>query len=92
MIWKKRTHQSAKFQTFDCSCEISPDLYFDRLLFLKIYKISAKKYRGVILMTLTSDAKFEEKLTCGLQNDMRNMENFRQSARKSQNWDFDEIL
>ena len=43
-------------------------------------------------MTLTSDAKFEEKLTCGLQNDMRNMENFHQSARKSQNWDFDEIL
>ena len=43
-------------------------------------------------MTLTSDAKFEEKLTFGLQNDMRNMENFRQSARKSQNWDFDEIL
>ena len=30
-------------------------------------------------MTLNSDAKFEEKLTCGLENDMRNMENFHQS-------------
>ena len=27
-------------------------------------------------MTLKGDAKFEEKLTCGLENDMRNMKNF----------------
>ena len=31
-------------------------------------------------MTLKSDGKFEEKLTCGLENDMRNMENFDQST------------
>ena len=43
-------------------------------------------------MTLESDAKFEEKLTCGLENDMRNMANFHQSTWKSQNWDFDGIL
>ena len=30
-------------------------------------------------MTLKSDAKFEEKLTWGLENDMRNMVNFHQS-------------
>ena len=42
-------------------------------------------------MTLKSDAKFEEKLTCGLENDMRNLLNFQQSTRKSQNWDFDGI-
>ena len=41
-IWKG-VHHSAKFQTFDCSGEISPNLYFDRLLLLKVYKISAKK-------------------------------------------------
>ena len=35
-------------------------------------------------MTLKSDAKFEEKLTCGLQNDIRNTANFYQSTRKSQ--------
>ena len=40
-------------------------------------------------MTLKSDAKFEEKLTCGLENGMRNLANFHQSTRKSQNWDFD---
>ena len=35
-------------------------------------------------MTLKSDVKFEEKLTCGLENDMRYMANFHQSTWKSQ--------
>ena len=43
-------------------------------------------------MAMKSDAKFEEKLTCGLENDMRNLVNFYQSTGKSQNWDFDGIL
>ena len=43
-------------------------------------------------MTLKSDAKFEEQLTCGLENDMRNLVNFYQSTQKPQNWDFDGIL
>ena len=43
-------------------------------------------------MTLKSDAKFEEKLTCGLENDMSNLANFHQSTLKCQNWDFDGIL
>ena len=43
-------------------------------------------------MTLKSDAKFYEKLTCGLENDMMNMANFYQSTLKSQNFDFDRIL
>ena len=38
-------------------------------------------------MTLKGDAKFEEKLICGLDNDMRNMANFHQSNLKSRNWD-----
>ena len=38
-------------------------------------------------MTLKNDAKFEEKLSCGLENDMRKMTNFHQSTklRRSQN-------
>ena len=40
---QKGTHQSPKFQTFDCSGEISPNLYFDRLLLLKVYKIQVTK-------------------------------------------------
>ena len=43
-------------------------------------------------MAPKGDAKFEEKLTCGLENDMRNMANFHQSNLKSQNWDNDGIL
>ena len=36
-------------------------------------------------MTLKSDAKFEEKLTYGLENGMRNLANLHYSTRKSQN-------
>ena len=43
-------------------------------------------------MTLKGDAKFEENLFCGLENEMRNMENIHQSTWKCQNWDFDGIL
>ena len=43
-------------------------------------------------MTLKGDAKFEKKVTCGLENDMRNMTNFHQSTLTSQNWGFDGIL
>ena len=39
-------------------------------------------------MMLESDAKFEEKVTCGLENDMKNLAKFHQSTQKSQNWDF----
>ena len=42
-------------------------------------------------MTLKSDAKFEEKLTCGFENDIRNLAKVHQSTQKSQNWDFNEI-
>ena len=43
-------------------------------------------------MTLKSGAKFEEKLACCLENDMRNFANFHQSTWKCQNWNFDKIL
>ena len=43
-------------------------------------------------MTLKSDAKFEEKLTLGSKNDMRNLVNFNESSDKSGNLDFDVLL
>ena len=44
-------------------------------------------------MTLKSDTEFEQKLTCGLENAMKNLANFHQStSSKCQNWDFDRIL
>ena len=44
MNFTKGAHPSAE-QTFHCSGEISPNLYFDRLLLLKVYKASAGKVR-----------------------------------------------
>ena len=35
-------------------------------------------------MTLRSDAKFKEKLTCGLKYDMRNLVNFHPATQKSE--------
>ena len=42
-------------------------------------------------MTLKSDAKFDEKLACCLEND-RNFANFHRSTWKCQNWNFDKIF
>ena len=43
-------------------------------------------------MTLKSDAKFEEKLTLGSKNDMRNLVNFNVSRSKSENMHSDVLL
>ena len=40
-------------------------------------------------MILKSDAKFEEKLTLGSKNDMRNLVNFNASSGKSEDLHFD---
>ena len=43
-------------------------------------------------MTLTSDTKFEEKLTFGSKTDMRNLVNFNASTGKSENVHFDVLI
>ena len=43
-------------------------------------------------MKLKSDAKFEEKLTLGSKNDMRNLVTFNASSTKSGNLHFDVLL
>ena len=43
-------------------------------------------------MTFKTDAKFVEKLTYGLEHDMKSMVKFQQSTQKCQNWDFGGIL
>ena len=57
-----------------------------------VYHLTYKGTEELSFMTLKSDAKFEEKLACGLESDMRNMTRFHQSTQKSQNWNFDGIL
>ena len=51
-----------------------------------------KKYRRLSIMTVKTDAKFEEKLTLGSKNDMRNLVNFNESSGKSENFYFDRLL
>ena len=83
MILRKEAHHSAKFQSFDCSGEISPNMYFDWLLLLKVYKISAEKsMEEISLMIPKSGAKFEEKLFFCFKNN-RNLVNFDPSTKKS---------
>ena len=43
-------------------------------------------------MTPKSDTKFEEKLTLGSKNDMKNLVNFNASSGKSENIYFDALL
>ena len=54
--------------------------------------MSQKITEELFVMTLNSDAKFEEESTCHCKNDMRNLENFHASTRKSQNLHFDGVL
>ena len=60
----------------------------------KYIKFQLEKYRRVMShdTELNSNAKFQEKLTCSLGNDMRNLANFYQSTQKSQNYDFNGIF
>ena len=41
---------------------------------------------------MKSDANFEEKMTCGLKNDMKDLMNFGTSSGKSENLHFDGLL
>ena len=58
----------------------------------KNIKIYMKKYRRLSIMTVKTDAKFEEKLTLGSKNGMRNLVNFNESSGKSENFYFDRLL
>ena len=58
----------------------------------KVWNVSSKKTE-LPFMRLNSDAKFEEKLTCGMENVMENLTKFHQRIQsQSQNWDIDVIL
>ena len=72
---------------FRATSRKSENLHFDRLLLSKAYKVLDEK-----VMTLKSDAKFEEKLTIGSKNDMRNSVNFNASSGKSENLHFHVLL
>ena len=70
-----------------CELEGLKNLHFNGLLLTKVYNVWAKTLQRNY-MTLACDAKVQEMLTCGFENDMRNLADFHQSTWNSQNWDF----
>ena len=52
------------------------------LLLSKVYNVWGRKVWKYCLMVLKIYAKFEEKLTCAFQNDVRNLENFHTLKRR----------
>ena len=59
----------------------------------KVFDIWPKKSTEELsFTTMKIDAKFEEKLTCGLENDLRNTANFHQSTWKIPKLGLDKIL
>ena len=51
-----------------------------------------KKYKRAMFHDTEECSKFEEKLTLGSKNDMRNLVNFNASSGKSENLHFDVLL
>ena len=81
------------WQILTWTLESLKNFNFNGLLLSKVYIVWAKKATEELsFMTLKNDAKFEEKLTRGLEKDIRNLANVHQSTQKCQNWDFDGLL
>ena len=85
-IWRKTGMLFQKWQEFG---EFWPDhSKASKICFLigsflyKVYNVWLEKNTDKLsFMTLKSDAKFEEKLTYSLENDMRNLSSFHQSTQ-----------
>ena len=58
----------------------------------KYIMFQLENFRGLCVMTLKGVAKFKGKLTCGLNNDTKNLVKFQASSRNSENWHLDWIL
>ena len=85
--FKKGAYPSTNLVKFHGSSQKCEILHFDELLLSKSYKFSVKKStKQLNLMTLKSDAKFKEKLTCGFKYDMRNLVIFLLTTQKFENF------
>ena len=92
-IWKKRWFIISKITRIRW-------FFIPTLKSLKICTLTGpfcEKYltfdlKKLSFMALKCHPKFEEKLTCSLENDMRNLANFHQNTWKCQNGNFDGIF
>ena len=68
-------------------------MLFDWILLSKAYKeLDEKGQKGYVSYHWRVCAKFEEKLTLGSKNDMRNLMNFNVRSGKSESLHFDMLL
>ena len=77
---------------FHASSRKSENLRFDGYFLSKPYKDLDEKYGRAMSHNTEECSKFEEKLTLGSKNDMRNLVNFNVSSDKSANLLFDALL
>ena len=90
-LWLEKWHK--KFGSF--SCKQLKVWKFALWLDPFVHSIPIFRWKSteeLCLMTLKSDAKFEEKPTLGSKNDMRTLVNFNASSGKSRNFYFDVLL
>ena len=76
---------------FHASSRKSENLHFNGINLSKAHKFLDEKVQKSYV-TLKSDAKFEEKLTIGSKNDIRDLMNFNASSSKSENLHFFVLL
>ena len=87
-IWRKTDFLFQKWQEFGEFWSKRYNLHFDWSLLYKVYNVWPKNVQRIYISWHRSFKRFEEKLTCGLENDMRNLANFHQNIWKCQNWYF----
>ena len=72
---------------FNASSDKSDNLYFDVLIFSKVYYFESKKStEDLCVITLKNDPNFEEKLTFCLKNDMRYLVNLTRAVESLKIW------
>ena len=81
----KGSYESTNLEKFYMSIQKPEILHFNGLLFSKSNTVSAEKSTEEFLITLKSDTKFKEKLTCSFKHDIRNLVNFHPTIQKSEN-------
>ena len=74
---------------FRASRQKSENLHFDWILLFTAYKDLDEKYKRVMFHDTEECPKFEEKLTLGSKNDMRNLVDFNVTSGKSEILHFD---
>ena len=82
-IWKNEKGANFEWWILTWTLKNHKNLHFNRILLSKTYNVWAKKSADELcLMALKIGAKFEGKLACAFQNDMKNLTNFYSQVEK----------